>query len=104
MGTLIHERWIESGNDALQRMLSLGVGELEEGEEKWEGMVTSTMALIANISWSFSCEPIQAEVVRCFPFFIVTTPFKVRFVASILDYASWFRNTVGLGTGGAGSE
>ena len=90
--------------DALQCMLSIGGAGEPEGEEKWEGMVTSTMTLIANIPRRFSCVPTQAAVVRCFPFLVVTAPFKVRFVASVLDHASRFRNMVGLGTGGAGSE
>lgn len=90
---------------ALQCMLSTGgAGEPEEGEEKWEGMVTSTMTLIVNLPRRFSCVPTKAVVVRCFPFLVVTAPFKVRFVASILGYASRFRNMVGFGTGGAGSE
>ena len=46
----------------------------------------------------------QTAVVCCFPFLVITAPFKVRFVASVLDYASRFRNMVGLGIGGASSE
>lgn len=46
----------------------------------------------------------QATVVRCFPFLVVTAPFKVRLVVSVLDHASRVRNMVGLEKGGAGSE
>ena len=41
-----------------------------------------------------------------FPLLRPTAPFNVRFVASVHDHASRFRNMVGLGTGrkGGGAE
>lgn len=91
--------------DALQCMLSLGgAGELEEGEEKWEGDGDKHDDFDSQPATEIQLRAHQTAVVCCFPFLVVNAPFKVRFVASVLDYASRFRNMVGLGTGGAGSE